>query len=75
MGDCRAPVRCLLRFKRFRLSRNFHENGCQNGSKNGTKMEPWAHLKQIFSIFGRLWRVLFFDAFWGRQKVGQKSQK
>ena len=38
-------------------------------------MEPWALLRQIFSIFGRLGRVLFFDAFLGRQKVGQKSQK
>ena len=75
MGDCRAPVRCLLRFKRFRLSRIFHENGYQNGSQNKTKMEPWALLRQIFLIFGRHWRVLFFDAFFGRQKVGQKSQK
>ena len=38
-------------------------------------MEPWALLRLIFAILGCVGRVLFFDAFLGRQKVCRKSLK
>jgi hypothetical protein len=38
-------------------------------------MEPWAFLRLIFAILGCVGRVMFFDAFLGRQKDLQKSQK
>ena len=40
--------------------------------KNGAKIKLWVVLERTFAIFGRLGRVLFFDAFFVQQKVGPK---
>ena len=71
IGDYRAPVRCLLRFKRFRRSRDFHENGCQNGSQNKWKIEPWAPQGRYFEISGCLLERSFFHEF----SMGKKCTK
>ena len=71
--DNTAPVRYLLRFKRFRLSRDFHEKRMQQFRTKPMKSEALAALWPGF--YDLFLEMLAFGCFLDRQKVDDKSGK
>ena len=75
IGESRAPVRYLSRFKRFRLSRNFHEKWMPKWLPKLMKIGALDAFGPFFMILGGFWRCSIFNVFGAGKKSAQNRAK